>query len=168
MNTHAKPKNAAGDQFHCGCRMSCEAFMKLCQLLEPALIGQTKHCHKDGVITPEIALHCCIRWMSGDTWWSNCVIAGISKTSFYGCCHRVINAINHCDHLSYHFPSTPEELEEAAADFKQISSHGVISGCVGAVDGLLIKTATPSSKEVPNVKSFFSGHYHHMGINVQA
>ena len=142
--------------------------MKLCNLLEPALIRQIKHCPRDGIITPEIHLHCCIRWLSDDSWWSCCNLTGVSKTAFCSCCHRTISAINNCEELGYHFPNTPEELEEAAADFRKISSHGVIAGCVGALDGLLIKIETPSSKEVPNVRSFFSGHYHHMGLNIQA
>lgn len=33
---------------------------------------------------------------------------------------------------------------------------------------MLVKIATPSRKEAGNVRAYFSGHYHHMGLNVQA
>jgi hypothetical protein len=48
-------------------------------------------------------------------------------------------------------------VERAAADFAAISSHGVMQGCIGALDGLLIKANTPSQNEVPHVKSCHSG-----------
>ena len=79
-----------------------------------------------------------------------------------------IDTIITCKELGCHFPTGEDELEKAAAHFNAISSHRVIKGCVGALDGLLVETEAPSSKEVANPKSFFSGHYHHMGINVQA
>jgi len=91
----------------------------------------------------------------------------MSKTSFYLYACRCINAINECDALAYKFPTAPEEIEKAAQSFKTISSNGVIEGCVAAMDGILIKTITPSRKEVGNVKACFSGHYHHYGLNVQ-
>ena len=50
-----------------------------------------------------------------------------------------------------------EELEKAAADFNTISTHGVIKGSVGALDGLLVETEAPSSKEVANPRSLFGG-----------
>ena len=40
-------------------------------------------------------------------------------------------------------------------------------GCVGTLDGFLALINTPCQKEVGNVKDYFSGHYHHMGINCQ-
>jgi len=88
----------------------------------------------------------------------------MSKTSFYIYAYRCIRAINECEALAYKFPTSPQEVEDAAQSFKAISSNGVIEGCVGAMGGILIKTITPSRKEV---KAFFSGHYQHYALNVQ-
>ena len=63
--------------------------------------------------------------------------------------------------------ASPQEVEDAAQSFKAISSNGVIEGCVAAMGGILIKTITPSRKEVGNVKAFFFGHYQHYALNVQ-
>ncbi|OWY95811.1 hypothetical protein PHMEG_00034089, partial [Phytophthora megakarya] len=40
--------------------------------------------------------------------------------------------------------------------------------CVGCVDGMLVKIKTPSRREAGNVRAYFSGHYYHMGLNIQA
>ena len=59
-------------------------------------------------------------------------------------------------------------MQATSRQFAGHSSHGVLQGCVGAVDGFLARITTPSTKEVGNVKSFFSGHYQDYGLNVQA
>jgi len=91
----------------------------------------------------------------------------MSKATFYNCAHRCIDAIIHCDELSFHFPKTPLEIERAALGFKAISLNGIMDGCVAAMDGILIKIKSPSTSQAGNVKAFFSGHYHAYGVNVQ-
>jgi hypothetical protein len=59
-------------------------------------------------------------------------------------------------------------MQAAADGFRNISSNGVIDGCIACVDGILLKIQTPAATEVGNVKAFFSGHYQTYGINVQA
>ena len=119
--------------------------MQLCTLIEPAIIRQTKHCVENGIVTPEVCLHCAIRWLSGCTWWSNCRIAGIVKTTFCGCCHCAIAAIISCEELCFHFQVTNHKIQRAASDFQAISSHRVINSCVGALNGLLVKIVTLSN-----------------------
>ena len=108
-------------------------------------------------ITTPIALHCCIRWLSGGSFHDIRLTAEMSKTSFYIYAYRCIRAINECEALAYKFPTSPQEVEDAAQSFKAISSNGVIESCVAAIDGILIKTITPSRKEVGNVKALFFG-----------
>ena len=169
-NDHVAKLNRDGPfGFHNGCRMHHPAFMKLCNLIEPEVIKICKFApNHEGVMTVEVALHCTIRWLSGGSWFDIRDVVGISKSSFCHCCHRCIQAINQCEALSFKFPETPVEVAKAAAGFRKISSHGVMEGCVGAMDGLLVKIRTPKSKEVAHVKSFHSGHCKHCGINVQA
>jgi hypothetical protein len=56
----------------------------------------------------------------------------------------------------------------SASVFEHLSSHGIINGCIGAIDGLLCRIRVPSANEVTRVKSYFSGHYKCYGVNVQA
>ncbi len=59
-------------------------------------------------------------------------------------------------------------MQQAANNFKQHSTNSVIDGCVGCLDGLLLRIQTPSTQETGNVEAHLSGHYRADGINVQA
>lgn len=85
-------------------------------------------------------------------------------------CHGFIciEAIILCPELSFSFPYTDVELDKAANAFGLISGNDAINGCVGCVDGLLVKIQTPPKKSSGKIKTFYSGHYLHMCINVQA
>ena len=53
--------------------------------------------------------------------------------------------------------------------FQDISSNSVFSGCVGAIDGLLVLVKCPSRKYSGNYpSSYYSGYYCCHGLNVQA
>ena len=77
--------------------------------------------------------------------------------SFYRILHLCIGAILRCKELMFSFPSTNEEFQEIADGLKALSTKEVFDGCVGFLDGLLLKIRTPSNKEAGNVKAFFSG-----------
>ena len=90
--------------------------------------------------------------------------AGISVPSFYRIVHLCMDAIPICPQLAFpSFPSTDAEIRAASTAFRSLSSNGVIDGCVGCIDGLLMKIQTPSKSKTGNVKSFFSGHYQTYG-----
>jgi hypothetical protein len=151
-------------------RMERHSFEKLCLLLKP-------HIEKDesmskvrtgkGPITPEIALHCLLRWLAGGSYLDIRLYAGISVSSFYVVVHRCAIAILKLPELDYSFPATNEELERVANGFKDLCDHEVMDGCVGCMDGMLLPIITPASSEVGHVKSYFSGHYQEYGINLQ-
>ena len=61
-----------------------------------------------------------------------------------------------------------DEMDAVRQGFEQKSTEGVMSGCVGALDGYLLLIRTPSRKESLNTRQFFSGHYQRIGLNVQA
>ena len=119
-------------------------------------------------ISVEIMLHCTLRWLGGGSYLDIRLSAGISVPSFYRCVHACINAIVLCESLAFSYPTTETEMQAAADGFRNISSNGVIDGCIACVDGILLKVQTPAATEVGNVKAFFSGHYQTHGINVQA
>jgi DDE superfamily endonuclease len=152
-------------------RMSHGSFTKLCSILHPHLTMNAEMSSlrtKKGPITTEIALHCLLRWMAGGSYLDIRLCAGVSKSSFYLCVYRCIDAILQCKELAYSFPTENESIKIAANEWKELSSSGVINGCVACMDGLLLRIQTPSSKETGNVKAYFSGHYQDYGINVQA
>jgi hypothetical protein len=69
--------------------------------------------------------------------------------------------------LEYHFPTEQSDLDKASSLFEAISERGIMSGCIGVIDGWLLPIVTPS-KIVGNVRAYFSGHYHRYGVNIQA
>ena len=93
---------------------------------------------------------------------------GVSSSFFYAIIHQVIDAICEEEILEIKFPSTNDEITSMKRKFREISLDNILGGCVGAIDGWLCEITVPSSDEVGHVKSFFSGHYHKYGVNIQA
>ena len=56
----------------------------------------------------------------------------------------------------------------AGARFANISFQSAIPNCIGALNGYLVAINTPPSLVVGNVQLYFSGHYQHYRVNVQA
>jgi hypothetical protein len=82
------------------------------------------------------------------------IMKWLSHPSFYN-----INGIKYC--------SDDERMEEVALQFAR-GSNGVIGGCIGALDGWVVKIKKPSPRDgVRNAKSFYSrkGFF---ALNVQA
>ncbi len=147
-DAHVSKLNREGpNAFYSMYRMHYPSYMKLCSL-SVRKNYDTVNKKADSPITTPIALHCCLRWLSGGSFHDIRLIAGISKAAFYNYAHRCIDAIISYDELSFHFSKTPLEIERAALGFKAISLNGIMDGCVAAMDGILIKTKTPSTSQV--------------------
>jgi hypothetical protein len=81
-----------------------------------------------------------------------------------------MKAIARCkdEYIKIRFPKTLEQCQQLAEGFASISTNGCIDRCVAAVDGYLLAINAPPKVQGKNVKSFFSGHYHKYGVNIQA
>jgi hypothetical protein len=108
-------------------------------------------------ITAELILHCTLCYLSGGLVYDIRVTEGILCIS-----------INACPSLSIMFPSMLQDLSVSTDEFSKLNSHGIMSGCVAALDRWLCQTHVPSAIEVRKVKSYFSGHDQCYGLNVQA
>ena len=149
-------------------RMTYDSFMALLDKIWPHLpqIDEEMAALRGGIIIPELRLYATIRYLAGGSYSDICFFCGISKPSFYRCLWETIAAINKA--VKIKFPSTAEECALNASDFESVSHAGIISNCVGAVDGYLLGIVTPAKKHAKNVRSYFSGHYQKYGINIQA
>jgi hypothetical protein len=116
----------------------------------------------------EIIVSSFIRWVSGGSYIDIHAIAGISVASFYRVMGSCVSAILKCDTLAYNFPQQRNEIIKAAEAFKSLSTNPFLVGCVGVMDGLLLRIKITSASKVGHEKSFYSGHYSAYGINVQA
>ena len=77
------------------------------------------------------------------------MLAGISRAAFYVYCHRLNRVINKCPSLSYKLPAAPQEIEGEPEGLKSMSFHDVLEGCVGAIDGILLRMIVGHVKNFP-------------------
>lgn len=93
----------------------------------------------------------------------------MSRAALYSCKDKVLDAIIATKELDIILPySSLEDIQRTARGFASISTNMILTGCVGCIDGWFCVIENPSSNEVPDVSSFFSGHYQVEGLNVQA
>jgi DDE superfamily endonuclease len=150
-------------------RMRRDSFVRLLSYVENDLLVDVGMANRrGGPISPALCLYMTIRYLTGDSYTSNAIFAGISPSSFYACLNKTMKAICNCPALAIVFPSTSEECEELAIGFQNVSEKDAIVNCVGCVDGYLLSIKVPPALDANNVKSFFSGHYKKYGINIQA
>lgn len=161
------------NQFERTYRMSSISFSKLVDLVRPSVeVNEDMSIVSSGGVSlpiiVELFLHCFLRYISGGSYIDIRLVAQISKSSFYRCLHSCILAICNCSELDFAFDTEPAALQHRSKMFQSLSSHSIIRGCVGCIDGVLIGIRSPSIRDVPNARDYFSGHYQKYGINVQA
>jgi hypothetical protein len=151
-------------------RMSHDAFQTLLDILRPTItvdvVKSRNSTPSSEPIYPELVMHIGLRWLAGGAFADIRDTVGVSSPSVYRCRDMFIDAVLAAQELDLKFPETLEEVYKAAIRFKQKSSNGVMSGCVGCLDGILITIRQPP--RVVNPRAFYSGHYCSMGLNVQA
>lgn len=107
-----------------------------------------------------------VRWLVGGSYLDVRLTIGIGEASSYNSIHLCMDAILQCQALSYRFPRSEREINDAAEVFMECSLHNAIWGCVACVDGFLLSIQTPSKCENKNVKPYCSGHYQSYDINI--
>lgn len=160
------------DRFYLMYHMRESTFNKLCSITEPYMQRNQDvvaiQTGKDDPITTQISLHCLLHWLAGGSYLDVRVPGGMSIATFYAICDMVIDAINQAPTLQYSLPRSSPDMEKIARGFSFISTSKALDGCVGCVDGLLLKIIAPSNNETGHVKSYYSGHYACYGLNIQA
>jgi hypothetical protein len=153
--------------------MSFNAFCRLLDLLRDELITMTvsQHggYHDADAMEPELIVAIGIRWLAGGRYVDIRHVYGCSVASVFRFRDMFIDAVLSCKELEIVFPDTDEQFKSTAAKFADKSSDGIKIGCVGAIDGLFVKTRRPSMAECGrNPQAYFSGHYMARGLNIQA
>ena len=162
------------NEFSVTFRMSLFAFNKLVEILRDDL---EVHYHqalrsskKNGPIQPELVVAMSLRWLAGGQWQDIKKVYGVSKGHFYYLRSKFMNAVVRCPALEIWLPdsSDVEGLQRLAKQFEATASSPVLRGCVGALDGLTVFVNAPTASEAENVLAYYSGHYKHDSLNVQA
>ena len=156
------------DRFDIEYRMSLQAFSKLHSILQVKLRRRIKLSRLIRPVTVEMVIGTGLRYLAGGKMNDIRHIFFLSKTECYNCIDSFLEAVNSSKALCIHLPQTPAEWERVRNGFSSKSSHQLMSGCVGAIDGLLAQIIAPRRTEVGNVRAYYSGHYETFGLNCQA
>ena len=148
-------------------RMERSAFNTLVNILKPHLISGRRRGVR-GRVPIEFRVAMTLRWLAGASYLDLCVIYRVSKATFFATVHAVTEAICHAGVGSFYTPATDVQLRSLAGGFALRSTQGILRDCVGAIDGLFIKTRAPSPRETPNIRRYRSGHKNGFGLNLQA
>ena len=127
--------------------LSLTSFEKLLTFIRPSLEVDTAMADlQGGVIIPEIALYCTLRYIAGGSYTDIFFFVRISKSSFYRVIWKTMYAIVRCENLQILWPNTKELAMQSAAGFSTISTNHVMTECVAVLDGYHIEIATPPKK----------------------
>ena len=149
-------------------RMTYETWNRLYVVLSPKL--QPKRYTpriRDRQVTVQIIIGLGLRWLTGTDLSSCRHIFKVSRTEAYRCAKKFLNAVLQTRTLQIKLPKHRHQWEEVKKGFRRRSRKGVMIGCCGALDGIFIRTNSPKYSEVANVRSYYSGHYEHYGLNCQ-
>jgi hypothetical protein len=148
-----------------------KAFNSLVEKLVPMLPGNVtksrNRCSEE--IYPQIVVTIGLRYLAGGSYDDIRDVYGVSVSGFYYCRNRFFRAVMLSDDLKIRLPEGHEEWEVIRSKFHSKSEEGIVRGCVGAIDGFFQPTRCPTVKETNgNVRTYFSGHCSHYGLNLQA
>lgn len=146
------------------------SFYRLLKMIKDSLVVDTaQSMRRTGLppITPAEMLAITLRWLAGGSYKDIRLIFHVSISHFYAIKDRVILAICNVAQIQIRLPKSEQEIAEAVAGFKNMSSNGVFGGCRYAIDGWLCMIKCPGCNECLNPKDYFNGHYKCHGINVQ-
>lgn len=158
---------------------SVESFNKLVALLTPHFPESSTRRYNSDIrnISIESKVYSTLRYLAGGQALDVHKNMGFSIISYRRIIKETIDAINNCSELDIILP-VGEALDEVYVGFKNssgdldIDSDSItkpppFKGCVGAVDGFLALIDRPYFWK-GNPEDFYSGHYAHLGLNVQA
>jgi hypothetical protein len=154
--------------------MSLLSFNKLEKTLSVKLevdaFQARRSCKKSGPVLPELMVAMSLRWLAGGQWQDIKKVYGVSKAHFNSLRKTFINAVVTCAALEIRFPDASDitALHLLALQFEGNASVPVFRGCVGALDGMTVFIKAPTAAEAKNVVAYYSGHYKHDSLNVQA
>ena len=158
-------------------RMKVKSFYNLHAILKKELeyeflpqVQKNRRKNSTYHIDLKIRLSAALRFFAGEDPYDIMISHGISHSSVYRSIWGVVDCINRCDQLSFHFPNHEEHIS-ISKGFKKMS--GALFDCVvGCIDGMLVWTTKPSKSECRDEKcgekNFKCSRKDKFGLNLQA
>ena len=156
-------------------RMTKDSFFRLLDIVKDHLpsTGEKRPsgATQNGHITKMARLSMALRYCAGGDPLDISDIHGVSSDEVPNSLWDVVDAVHASPELDISFPETHTAQLEVMEGFKVKSTIG-INCCAGAIDGILIWTHQPSSKDVKVIKfgstKFFCGRKMKYGLNMMA
>jgi hypothetical protein len=172
---HLQELHAAGpNEFHIRYHMSEDAFNRLVEVLGDSIqvneIKSRASTKGNSPITPTMITAVGVRYLGGEYNKSLRDIFKVSPSSIKRMISIFLVSVLECKQLEINLPKTINDIVGVATGFDSISTAvgQPFHGCVGALDGWLVKIQQPSKTGTVNDADYFSGHYSRYGLNVQA
>ena len=139
-------------------RMEIKHFYKLHSILEPHLDqyffpkngGKRDPKKNKYLISTKMRLSIAIRFFAGGDPLDILQTHGVSLKSVYTSLWGVIDCVNKCEELQFHFPTLEEQPEIAQGFMKK--SGAKFPNVIGAIDGILIWIMKPTKAECKKIK----------------
>jgi hypothetical protein len=177
--THIKRERSSIDRIHellgdyyfkRSYRMTFSQFRDLVAILKPYSNVRRKM-GKNGEIPFSLKVSCFIRFAAGGATADIGLSHGLGNTTVTTCVWQVMSAINKCPSLDISFPTSHIQQNKIAEDFRKKSKAG-FDCCVGCVDGMLVWTEQPRTKDCEacevGPRKFHCGRKSKFGFNMQA
>ena len=139
-------------------RMSKAAFHGLAdQIREEVLVKLAQR--TQGRVTigvpVEVLLSMTIRWLAGGAYVDIADLHGVSETCFWNMLPPLMESIANLEGITPAFPMRDEAaLQEIADGFAKLDKSGIFTGCVGALDGLIIEIIKPALRDCANPANY--------------
>lgn len=120
-----------------------------------------------GTFVPvELQLAATLRWLAGSSHIDACDVYGIGEGGFFYYVWGVCKALNRV--LVISFPLDDSDKLRTIAQGFHTYTKGQITGCVGAVDGIVVRTRAPHQKECGGNIMQYRNRKHCFGMVAQA
>eukprot|EP01047_Picozoa_sp_COSAG01_P082761 COSAG01_NODE_17037_length_1183_cov_1.239852_1_plen_379_part_10 len=130
---------------------------------------------RKGAISNEIKLAMTLRWLAGGSYLDIADLHGVSEEAFYTHVWQVMEAIDTVKAYRFQLLRLLSSLNleqgrspvEPLAEGFDAKTHGIVTGCIGAVDGIAIKLSAAALSDVPNAGSYYCRKgYHSLNFQV--
>lgn len=165
-------------------RMSYESFNLLHDKLQPGIeqaVNKKKKYKVKGVSNPppvpngristKVRLAAALRYFAGGSPYDIQCKYGLSHSETLESVWYVVDAVNAYKEFHIKYPTSHEKQKQIARQFKMASKAG-FDNCAGTIDGILIWTQKPSTKDCARMrvgaKKFHCGRKNKFGLNCQA
>jgi hypothetical protein len=139
------------DDFRSMFRVSRHRFNEILAKIELDIKRDEKRAKNSSgsVIEPKTKLAATLRFLAGGSQHDIRFAFGLSKGSFYGETGAIWPTVESIDkHYELKYPIDDSEmLAEIGDEFGDFSPHGEMQNCVGAIDGILLRTRCPYRSE---------------------